>query len=150
MKKKSQFIFFVAIIGMTILFACKKPLSKEAKEANMIEEQIQEVMAIHDSVMPKTGEIFKLKKQLSVFENSIKDSLVILNIYRIKNMLVEADDAMMNWMHEFREADPMLSFEEKQMYYSDEKRKITEVKFKMLASIDSAKSFIKLLETDAK
>lgn len=150
MKTNSQFIIIVAFIGLIMLAACKKSPSKETKEAKLIEQHIQEVMAIHDSVMPKTGEIFKLKKQLSVFESSIQDSLVLQKIYQTKKMLVDADDAMMNWMHEFREADQMLPFEDKQMYYLKEKKKITEVKIKMLASIDSAKSLLKLLETNAK
>lgn len=150
MKTNTQLIIIVAFIGLIMLAACKKSPSKETKEAKLIEQQIQEVMAIHDSVMPKTGEIFKLKKKLSGFETNVKDSLLIQKIYRYKNLLEEADDAMMDWMHEFREADPMLTFEEKQQYYSEEKMKITEVKIKMLASIDSAKTLLNMLETDAK
>jgi len=133
-----------------MIAACGKSLSKEEKEARIIEQQIHEVMAIHDSVMPKTGEIFKLKKKLSGYETLVTDSVLIQKIYRIKNLLVEADDAMMDWMHEFREADPLLTFEEKQQYYTEEKKKITDVKIKMLASIDSAKILLNLLETDAK
>ncbi len=133
-----------------MIAACGKALSKQDKEARIIEQQINDVMAIHDSVMPKTGEIFKLKKKLSGYENSVTDSLFIQKIYRVKNMLMEADEAMMNWMHAFREADPMLTFEEKQKYYAEEKKKITEVKIKILASIDSAKTLLNLLETDAK
>lgn len=150
MKTKHLSILLSVLIFLVMLSACGKPLSKEEKEARLIEQQIAEVMAIHDSVMPKTGEIFKLKKKLSGFETNVKDSLLIQKIYRYKNLLEEADDAMMDWMHEFREADPMLTFEEKQQYYSEEKMKITEVKIKMLASIDSAKTLLNILETDAK
>jgi len=107
-------------------------------------------MAIHDSVMPKTGEIFKLKKKLSSYESLVTDSVIIQRIYRIKNMLVHADEAMMKWMHEFREADPLLTFDEKQQHYAEEKKKIIDVKIKMLASIDSAKNLLNLLETNAK
>jgi hypothetical protein len=133
-----------------MIVACGKSLSKEEKEARIIEQQIHEVMAIHDSVMPKTGEIFKLKKKLSSYESLVTDSVIIQRIYRVKNMLVHADEAMMNWMHEFREADPLLTFDEKQQHYAAEKKKIIDVKIKMLASIDSAKNLLNLLETDAK
>ena len=143
-------ILLSALLVLVMIAACGKSLSKEEKEARIIEQQIHEVMAIHDSVMPKTGEIFKLKKKLSGYETLVTDSVLIQKIYRIKNLLVEADDAMMDWMHEFREADPMLTFEEKQQYYSEEKKKITDVKIKMLASIDSAKTLLNVLEKDAK
>lgn len=150
MKTNHLSILLSALIVLVMLAACGKSLSKEEKEAKIIEQQINEVMAIHDSVMPKTGEIFKLKKKLSGYETLVTDSVVIQKIYRSKNLLVEADEAMMKWMHEFREADPMLTFEEKNRYYSEEKKKITEVKIKMLEAIDSAKTLLNLLETDAK
>ncbi len=141
---------FTVFISFVFLAACGKSLSKEDKEAKIIEQKINEVMAIHDSVMPKTGEIFKLKKKLSTLETSLKDSIQIEKIYRCKNLLIEADEAMMTWMHEFREADPMLSFQEKQQYYQEEKKKITDVKLKMLSSIDSAKTLLNELENHTK
>ncbi|MCX7742947.1 MAG: hypothetical protein N2167_00130 [Flavobacteriales bacterium] len=150
MKASNFFIISFAVILIVIVAACGKSLSKEEKEAKILEKQINEVMAIHDSVMPKTGEIFKLKKKLSNFEKTISDSIQIQKIFRCKNLLVEADEAMMKWMHEFREADPMLSFQEKQRYYLEEKKKITEVKNKMLSSIDSAKFLLHELENISK
>lgn len=141
---------YSALIFFVFFAACGKSLSKEEKEAKILEQQINEVMAIHDSVMPKTGEIFKLKKKLSNFESALTDSIQLQKIYRCKNLLVEADEAMMTWMHEFREADPMLSFQEKQQYYQEEKKRITDVKTKMLSSIDSAKTLLNELENHTK
>lgn len=149
MKTQYVSIYFI-LISLVIFSACGKSLSKEEKEAKILEQQITEVMAIHDSVMPKTGEIFKLKKKLSSFESSLTDSIQLQKIFRCKNLLVEADEAMMTWMHEFREPDSMLSFQEKLQYYQEEKKKITDVKIKMLSSIDSAKTLLNELENHTK
>jgi len=100
----------------------------------------QEVMDVHDAVMPELGTINKLrkqlKKQLKDDSNPNKDKVQDL-IYR----LGEADDAMMTWMSEFKKP----SYKDEaaaRTIYEQEKIKITAVDQKMKKAIVDAQNYL--------
>ncbi len=140
--------FILSFLISFMLLSCGAGLSKEEKNNKSIENKIMEVMAVHDSVMPKTGNIFKLKKKLSSIEKTLNDSIQLKEIYSVKHELVDADDAMMRWMHEFKEADPYMEFEEKMKYYDNEKNKIINVRNLIHESILRAEKTIDKYESD--
>ena len=65
-----------------------------------------QVMSIHDEVMPKMEDIYKLKKQL--LEELTKSNLMADKRKEIEGMVSKLDstnNAMMDWMHNFNEPD---------------------------------------------
>lgn len=100
----------------------------------------QEVMDVHDAVMPELGTINKLRKQLKKRlkddTETQKDKIQDL-IYR----LGDADDAMMTWMGEFKKP----SYKDEaaaRSLYAEEKIKITAVDQKMKKVIADAQNFL--------
>jgi hypothetical protein len=101
-----------------------------------------EVMNVHDEVMPKMDDIYKLKEQL---KRQITDAP---NMVQEKRKAIEtailrldsASDGMMVWMRNFNPLPDSLGEEQARQYLEDEKKKVTRVKEDMLEAIDEAKS----------
>ena len=112
-----------------------------------IEDMQDEVMAIHDEVMPEMGTINRLAKELKVM---VKDSLSTqdqrIEIKKHIDALETADDAMMNWMAEYKAPGKDLSKEKATELLQKEKEKITLVRDQMLNSISDAKALLSKLE----
>jgi hypothetical protein len=95
-----------------------------------------QVMAVHNEVMPKTGEIYQLKKEL-------KDKILV-EPGRSKDFeqaiaeLDSADHSMMDWMHKFNEPDSVTQ-EVAREYLENEMVKINQVKELINTSIQKAK-----------
>lgn len=116
------------LLPFLLIPGCKEKSSLEA-----------EVIAIHDEVMPKMGDIHMAKKKLRVIlGNTTHDSLKT-EILTLISDLEKADEGMMDWMHNWNvpESEPELT-----SYLIKEKEKITKVKVDMLSSIESANTFI--------
>ena len=101
----------------------------------------EEVMAIHDEVMPETGYMHQLKKKLEAQRNEGADSFAIIEIQDGINALIEADDAMFDWMREFR---PPEEKQAREAYLLNEKRRIKEVSDKMKNSIANAEKILSI------
>jgi len=107
----------------------------------------QEVMAIHDEVMPKTEELFKLRKNLQKLVDSLNlakypDTILGNLAKQLVVKLKQADEAMMDWMHNYNGGSGIYDHEELMNYLSEEKEKIQNVKSLILESIDSAHAFL--------
>lgn len=112
-----------------------------------------QVMAVHDEVMPKMEEIMALEleaqqqikqldslakinpKQANATQKQQLDSLVV--------QLNKADDAMTHWMQEFDGQMKSKTDEEKITYLKSEKDKIDAVRDQMLGSINKGKELLK-------
>lgn len=115
---------------------------KSEKIDPQLSSLMDEVMAIHDEVMPKTGTINKKRKALKKkLTPMIEDTTQIRN--QLLNTILEletAEESMMEWMSEYKSKPSKLEEGVNPMdYYKEEKVKITEVKRKMLQSIENAK-----------
>jgi flagellin-specific chaperone FliS len=98
-----------------------------------------EVMKIHDDVMPKVADISKLSRQLKKERKEIADSIK-LEIYDTNiQRLTKAEEAMYDWMRAFKLPEDEAKVE---AYLREEKVKIQEVSDMMLSSIDEAKKLI--------
>lgn len=120
-------------------------LSAQQKKKRQEEELVKlakEVMAEHDKEMPKTGQIFKLKRQLGEIEMTVTDSTVLKELYACRTDLEKADAEMMDWMHHYKGADTFMPFEEQKQHYLNEKQKIMDVGNHIDQSIARAQSFI--------
>ncbi len=116
---------------------------------NKLETLQDELMEIHDEVMPKMGEIMSLKEELS---NNLKTMDSTTANYKtakvvsdsLSNLLVEADNGMMDWMDEYN-ADTLkaISAEDGEKYLLEEKNKINAVKETTLKNIEAVKKYLK-------
>jgi hypothetical protein len=85
--------FFISMLFVSFLIACNQDI-KSSKE-------YIEVMAIHDKIMPETSKLLDLKSEFKSFV----DSTSIPKITAANVKIVQADDAMMKWMEEFKLPD---------------------------------------------
>ncbi len=130
--------------------AAHNPLSTEHV---MGDERTAEIMAIHDSIMPKMEDIMNLKSKMKI-EISYLDSLLLkekksnLGVRKSKaeslvSILDQADKDMMGWMHQYN-ADSLskLKEEEANRYIRIQTEKINSVKQAMLGAITEATLFL--------
>lgn len=135
-------VFSILICTVLFLsFSCK-----EEKKAPEGPSQMEEVMAIHDEVMPKMGTIGKLVGDLKAkvdttemgqkYEAAMKD-------------LQDANMVMMDWMKDFGDRfdhEEILEgkelTKEKQQWLDEEEKKVKEVKEKINGSIARAEALL--------
>jgi len=140
------------LILSTILFiACgeKKEQSAtkslEEVQADLREELYNDVMAVHDEVMPRMDEIYRLKNKLQDELKELLDKKNEGNAARINNLtekinaLEDAAKGMMVWMRQFDVLPDSLGHEAIMQGLSDEMKKIEKVKSDMLEAIERAK-----------
>ncbi|MCP1382384.1 viral A-type inclusion protein [Runella salmonicolor] len=125
-----------------------------SEDKGSVEQTEKEVFVIHDEVMPKMGQLMELKTGLSK-EISAIDSLVKITpndslqkrkeeALALSVALTEADQGMMNWMHDYNgDSLKALSGEEAIKAMNAEKTKISAVRDKMLESMAKAEQFLK-------
>ena len=105
-----------------------------------------EVMTIHDDVMPKMANINKIKatlgSQLKNDKNLDAKTTKVINDLIAK--MDEASKSMFGWMNKFKSPEGRLSHEEAMKYLEEEKVKITEVKKLILEAIAEGEAYTNL------
>lgn len=136
------------ILLMVVLAACGKPGTQsgndentEGMESNPNQALYDQVMNVHDEVMPKMEDIYKIKSQLQekianspdlVKERKESLEAMILN-------LDSASNAMMDWMHQFDPLPDTIDEEQARAYLESQMEKIKAVKEKMNTALEQAK-----------
>lgn len=138
-----------SLIGafLIFLFACTRKRDVDFTQTKK-DTGYEQVMYVHDSIMPLTGNLFKLKQKLSSYELQSTDSLRI-HIFGVKQIIEDADKAMMSWMRAFEEPQFTLPDSVRNAYYADEFKKISAVGDQMYAAIDSASALLQILEEES-
>ncbi len=146
---KSLFIIALSVAVGSTFSGCNS-------DKDAVKETENEVFAIHDEVMPKTGDILKLRKQLKL-RIGILDSLKAGSsatmglrmdeereqASRLSRDLTVADSLMMNWMEGYNgDTLTKLSAEEAMRYLTAQKEQITDVKTKVNTSIEQARQYL--------
>ena len=126
----------ISIFIITSLISCRENHSNPE-----VQTLYDEVMFIHDEVMPEMGTIHRLKKQIRKLDTQDSISFALIK------QLDEADESMMSWMAQFK-TDKDASDEEKMAYLNEEKAKISEVSRLMKQSIEDANTFLKDIENE--
>lgn len=120
-----------------------------------VEETEEEVMTIHDEVMPKMQDVMNLKKQLSakLLElDSLQQEGVSSNTLAEQKMkalelsrdLTLADSLMMDWMYQYRgDSAKALPAGDALLYFRLEKDKISDVQKRTNQSLEAAREFLK-------
>lgn len=144
-------ILFLFLITTTVI-SCKKAQTEaelqqeEAKTAvqTSFDKLQQEAMEAHDAIMPKMGDLMKLKKELGVIEAadpSIEEQKMALQV---------AHDDMMSWMHSYSEKFPYefklpedpTAAAQKLEEMKEEHRKIVELKDRTINAIAQAEELL--------
>ncbi|MGB3144129.1 MAG: hypothetical protein WBB24_08465 [Maribacter sp.] len=135
-------------IVTTLLIVCLISLSS-CKNEKKIEgpTQMEQVMEIHDEVMPKMGTIGKLVGQLKPMADSL--GMESAEAKAMKD-LQEANKSMMDWMQEFGDKfdseeilDGKELSKEKVQLLNEEEQKIEAVKEAINSSISRAEELLK-------
>jgi len=112
------------------------------------EAKIDEVLDIHDEVMPKMGEVMNLKRQVLAKAQEESDSTVVNELRALAKELDDASEAMMVWMREWsKNSQPHVSEEsdiaERKLFFEQEIDKVTKVKEDINNSIAAAEAVLK-------
>lgn len=133
---------FTLIVILVLSLSCK-----QTKKVDDDPTQMEEVMMVHDEVMPKMGKLSKLVAELKTkvdttatgkkYETAMKD-------------LQDANKSMMDWMMGFGErfdSDEILEGKalspEKQVWLNEEEEKVKTLKEQINTSIDNAEVLLK-------
>ncbi|MEM6359466.1 MAG: hypothetical protein AAF149_01570 [Bacteroidota bacterium] len=150
-------IIYTLILSITFLVAsCVKSSEKadnievEEKEVPQEERELKalydEVIDIHDEVMPKMDDIMKakgaLQEQLDTLRDSNPESSAIQELEQTILSLAQADEAMMNWMRNFKPQEDTVGHNAAMDYYKEERQKISSVKDQMLNALEEADRLI--------
>ncbi|WP_339664164.1 hypothetical protein [Maribacter arcticus] len=131
----------LTIVGLLSITSCKE--SKKAEETSRMEQ----VMDIHNEVMPKMGTLGKLVGQLKPMADSLGAESIEAKAMKD---LQQANKSMMDWMQGFgNRFDPEeimngkeLS-EEKEQWLKEEEVKVKKVKEDINSSIQRAEEILK-------
>jgi hypothetical protein len=141
------------ILFALTLFRCTPSDSKQA-DSQTVEAAEQALFAVHDSVMPRMGELLKAKKllrqrmaRLDSLSGSPAETVRAddekAEAQRLYRRLDEADSLMMGWMEHYK-SDTLkaLSPTDALRYLADEKTKINDVQVKVKSSLDQSRTFL--------
>ena len=129
----------IAILFLTgILMSCTTSTSTTDENTKAKSETLfDEVMAAHDEVMPKMGDLRKLEKSFEASLDSITDQAEVEVIQANIKIIQDANANMMAWMRAFKpEALQAMEEDAKIKYLEAEKVKIEKVKSDMLQALE--------------
>lgn len=114
--------------------------AQDATATSPNEKLYNEVMKIHDEVMPKMNDIHKLKvairEKIEKNPNLPKTERIKLDAMYAK--LDSANEGMMVWMREFRPLPDSVGEEKAKAYLENEMERVQRVRDNMLKAIESA------------
>jgi anaerobic selenocysteine-containing dehydrogenase len=135
MRKLVYFLVLVVVVA-----ACSNE-EKEKKEA-----LLAEVMAAHDEVMPKMGELRQVAKALKTKADSLETvadqdfSAQVSSLREAAKKIEDANEGMMEWMRQFQMPDNESPIAEVLVYLQEQKEKVEKVKDDMLKSLEEGKA----------
>ena len=117
--------FFVLIaLGLFLSFAACKSENKEAETLLN-----QEIMKVHDEVMPKMGDINRMKRQLSAYKDEVPDDNAEMKDSLINAILLLAktEDNMNDWMSGYRYPNPDMKHDDMMKYLQGQQDTIKQI-----------------------
>lgn len=131
---------FLLLLSFTIgMMSCKNDQPMEKAEDQLLHDK---VMAIHDEVMPKMSDIHRLKKELRAEIDSTQQE-ELESIARQLVLLNDADESMMDWMHELQIPEERTA---KIEYLEGQVPLIENVRDKMLTAIETSEELLEDLK----
>ena len=123
----------------TLFMSCKDENKESESKIN------QDIMAVHDDVMPKMAEVNRLKRKLSLYKDDVpednaemKDSLINAIL-----LLSKMEDNMNDWMGNYKYPNPDATHEELLKYLSGQRDTVKQLSNDIYLSIGIANGFLK-------
>ncbi|MCC6287139.1 MAG: hypothetical protein IT249_04580 [Chitinophagaceae bacterium] len=142
---------YIAFFLLMSAYACGNPNNNQPTDEHNAaipktasDSVYKSVMKGHDEGMEKTGELVRLKEEITQRKDSIaklktKDQHNIATLDTLFNNLVYADELMHKWMVDFNPDNAGNSEEERLNFFKKEKEKIDTVNARISNSIEAAK-----------
>lgn len=120
---KSPFLLLLAFGFVLSFSACKS----ENKEAETLLNQ--EIMKVHDEVMPKMGDINRMKRQLSAYKDEVPDDNAEMKDSLINAILLLAktEDNMNDWMSGYKYPNPEMKHDDMMKYLKGQQDTIKQI-----------------------
>ena len=140
-----QYVMKRYMLGWIVLLVIGACSNEEAGE--QWQDLQEEVIAVHDEVMPKMGAIAAWSDSLRQLQNQLQseasaaDSALTEAIEEQLLQLAKAEESMMDWMRNYTPPTKEQAEEEIMAYLQEEQQKINAVRDDMLAAIADAKAF---------
>ncbi|MEQ8712157.1 MAG: hypothetical protein RIC80_04020 [Cyclobacteriaceae bacterium] len=137
-------IFLLALVGLLIFSSCSDGGQAEREALR------DEVMAIHDEVMPKMGDFRKLQKRIESLSDSLR-AMESIDTNRLNDLaargveIAAAQEGMMAWMRQYnpevmQDGTP---HEEVMSYLKDQKAAIEKVRDQMIQALSAGEEALK-------
>ena len=133
--------YYLILLSLTVTLACKTE-KKSPDEPS----QMEQVMAIHDEVMPKMGKLGKLVAELKQKVDTTEQGQ---NYEAAMKDLQAAHESMMDWMKGFGErfdSDEILNGKaltsQKQEWLNEEEEKVKALRLQINSSIENAEELL--------
>lgn len=133
---------------LSALIACSDTQSGDDTQQKVSVLQ-DEVLDVHDAVMPKTELILELQQQISAKITQLESNSTNTNeenltqLSDLKKELEEAEEGMMQWMRSYADSlDADMTPQHRLTYLQNEMKKIQEVQVSMEASIEQAQQYL--------
>jgi Holliday junction resolvasome RuvABC ATP-dependent DNA helicase subunit len=124
---------FIVCLAFFLAIACNP------KNQDSIKQLDQEILAIHDEVMPKIGQVLDLRKKINVQLDSCNNQAGKDTLQKISYALTKADADMMHWMHHYQMPQ---GTDTAMVYLQKEQKNIEAVKEQINSSILAAESYL--------
>ena len=139
-----KILHLLLLLGaLSLVLQCEpNTQNKHSNSPSPIDELLEEVMAVHDKVMPEMGTIHRLRKKLKQrLSDGIEDPALKEKIQATIKTLDDADEGMMSWMAAFKMPKED-SNAAKLNYLKEQQLQIAKVKEDILNAIEMAKSLV--------
>lgn len=134
---------FALVCACATTFLNCEPKTPEAEK-----KMYEEVMKVHDDVMPKMGEVNQIKQNIQAFNNILKsdDAATILkkdSLISTALLLLDADESMFQWMDAFNYPQTKRSDTENLAYLTAQKDSVNELSNKIYLAIGMGYKMLK-------
>ena len=137
--------FFILGIMIFLISACTTASTEEECTTDLcIKQQAYDnVIKVHDDVMPKLSQISDLKGRIEAKMNEASDSTSVASWEGLMVDLDVADEAMWVWMRQFNSDLEEMPLDEALEYLQEEQKKIDAVAEKINTALGNAEERLK-------
>jgi len=143
-KRVGILLSITAILG----FGCSNKSGQQEQEGQVTNDKLEqkiydEVMEIHNEMMPKMKDLFDIRKDLEAKADSLEKLGVAVEEFRKKIADIEGgEEAMMDWMRNFTALPNTTPHDSIMDYMNDQKEKIYRVKDVMTKALEEGKGML--------
>lgn len=136
---------YTILILTALLFSCGN--SQKNSNEKLEKDLYDDVIGIHDEVMPKMSTLLSLEKQLKekIQKVDTSETNSAEEIKKLNDQILElqvADEAMMQWMRNFQVDQEGWSHDSVMSYMEQEKKNISLVRNQMLKIIENSEELL--------